>query len=164
MKAIVYTSNTGFTEKYARLLGEKTGLPVIELAQAQKQLPKGTPILYLGWLIAGSVKGYKSAARRWQICAVGGVGLCDTGALLEEVRRSIRLPRQIPLFTLQGGMAHDRLHGIYRSMIDTLTKVLSLQKSPDEGTRRMLELLRSDGDYVREENLRALLTWYESNQ
>ena len=26
--AIVYTSNTGYTAQYAKLLGEKTGLPV----------------------------------------------------------------------------------------------------------------------------------------
>ena len=28
MDAIVYTSNTGYTEKYAGILGEKTHLPV----------------------------------------------------------------------------------------------------------------------------------------
>jgi len=28
IKAIVYESNTGFTQKYAELLAEKTGLPV----------------------------------------------------------------------------------------------------------------------------------------
>ena len=31
IRAIVYTSNTGHTEKYARMLGEKTGLPVYSL-------------------------------------------------------------------------------------------------------------------------------------
>ena len=30
--AIVYTSNTGYTEQYARLLGKRTGLPVYSLA------------------------------------------------------------------------------------------------------------------------------------
>lgn len=34
--AIVYTSNTGFTEQYARLLGEKTGLPVYPLSEAER--------------------------------------------------------------------------------------------------------------------------------
>lgn len=35
--AIVYTSNTGFTEQYARLLGEKTGLPVYPLSEAERK-------------------------------------------------------------------------------------------------------------------------------
>ena len=32
--AIVYTSNTGFTARYAKALGERTGLPVLELNTA----------------------------------------------------------------------------------------------------------------------------------
>ena len=52
---IVYTSNTGYTEKYAKLLGEQLGLPAFSAEQADS-LPEGTEILYLGWLMAGVVK------------------------------------------------------------------------------------------------------------
>ena len=34
--AIVYTSNTGYTQQYAKLLGEKTGLPVYSLDEAMR--------------------------------------------------------------------------------------------------------------------------------
>ena len=61
MKAIVYTSNTGFTARYAQMLGEKLALPVLELKDACKQLPKGTEIIYMGWLFASAVKGTPSA-------------------------------------------------------------------------------------------------------
>ena len=44
MKAIVYTSNTGHTAEYAKILGEKTGLPVYALSEAAKQLSNGTEI------------------------------------------------------------------------------------------------------------------------
>ncbi len=37
MDAIVYTTNTGSTERYARLLAEETGLPVYSLEEAKKQ-------------------------------------------------------------------------------------------------------------------------------
>lgn len=36
IQAIVYTSNTGSTEQYARLLGQEAGLPVCSLAEAKK--------------------------------------------------------------------------------------------------------------------------------
>ena len=36
MKAIIYTSNTGSTERYARLLAEQTGLPACSLTEAVK--------------------------------------------------------------------------------------------------------------------------------
>lgn len=38
INAIVYTSNTGYTAQYARLLGEKTGMPVYSLDEAEKCL------------------------------------------------------------------------------------------------------------------------------
>ena len=38
IQAIVYTSNTGYTAEYARMLGEKTGLPVLTLNEAKKSL------------------------------------------------------------------------------------------------------------------------------
>ena len=38
MDAIVYTSNTGFTEKYAKLLGGKLFLPVYSLEEAKGKL------------------------------------------------------------------------------------------------------------------------------
>ena len=75
MNAIVYTSNTGFTAQYAKLLGEKLCLPVYPLNTAEEELAAGTEILYLGWLMAGKVKGYKQAAKRYRIAVVCGVGM-----------------------------------------------------------------------------------------
>ena len=37
MDAILYTTNTGSTEHYARLLAEQTKLPVYSLAEAKKR-------------------------------------------------------------------------------------------------------------------------------
>lgn len=45
MEAIVYTSNTGHTAAYARLLGEKTGLAVLTLDEAIRTLEKGKTVI-----------------------------------------------------------------------------------------------------------------------
>ena len=66
-------------------MGEKIGLPVYSLIEARSQLPEGCRILYLGWIHASRIKGYAAAAKRFSICAVCGVGLCDTGTLISEV-------------------------------------------------------------------------------
>ena len=68
INAIVYTSATGFTARYAALLAERTRLPAYELAQAGTALSKRAPVLYLGWLCAGGIKGLKKAAARCFIC------------------------------------------------------------------------------------------------
>ena len=59
MKAIVYTSNTGSTARYAKLLGHETGLPVYTSETANRNLPAGAEIIYLGWIMASEIKGYK---------------------------------------------------------------------------------------------------------
>ena len=159
--AIVYTSNTGHTRRYAQMLGNRVGLPVYALAEAEKLLTSGTPILYLGWLHASHVKGFDRASKRFSIRAVCGVGLCDTGTLTQEVRQATRIPDTIPLFTLQGGIDRSSLRGMDKLMISMLTKGLSSQKQRSEQDQRMLELLQTDASYVREENLSAVLEWFE---
>ena len=164
MQAIVYTSNTGHTAAYAEILGQQTGLPVWELSKALKELPKGTPIVYMGWLFASHIKGYPQAAKRFSVQAVCGVGLCDTGALLSEVRKAISLPEKTPLFTLQGGMDHSKLQGINKFMISMLLKMLEKNKQPTEDDKRMLELVKYGGHFVSAENTAAFMQWYEGNR
>ena len=53
IRAIVYTSNTGSTAAYAKLLGEQINLPVFPLPQAKDRVPSGSEIIYLGWIMAG---------------------------------------------------------------------------------------------------------------
>lgn len=80
-EAIVYTSQTGHTRQYARLLGEALGLPVQPLEE--NGLPRGSAVIYLGWLRANRVKGYRRAAGRYCICAVCGVGSALMAGLVD---------------------------------------------------------------------------------
>ena len=141
MKAVVYTSNAGHTAEYARILGKNTGLQVYSLKEAIRNLEKKTPIIYLGWLLANSIKGYKKAAGRFNVSAVCAVGLCDTTAAIDEIRKVSLLPESIPLFSMQGGMDKSKLHGIYSLMIKMMIKGLSSQKERSEQDKRMLELI-----------------------
>lgn len=163
--AIVYTSNTGYTAEYARLLGEKTGLPVLSLDEAKPVLAKGSAVICLGWLMAGQIKGYKKAAKRYRVAAVCGVGLGATGGQDASARKQNRVPAEVPVFTLQGGFDFARLTGIYRAMMKTFIKVVGGQleakadRTPDE--ELTLKLLRHGGSCVGEAHLAAVLAWME---
>ena len=163
MDAIVFTSNTGFTAQYARLLGEKLGLPVCSLDEAKGTLEEGTEILYLGWLMAGLVKGYKKAAKRYRIAAVCGVGMGAGGSQTEDVRRNNAIPENTPVFTLQGGFDYGKLHGINKFMMSTMRRTVGkrLAEQPDKTpeAQDMQELLMHGGSRVSEENLRPVLEW-----
>ena len=160
MKAIVYTSNTGHTAEYAKILGEKIGLPVYELNEATKTLGKGTAVIYLGWLFANSVKGYKIAVKFFDISAVCAVGLCDTGTAIDNVRKVNSIPESLPVFTMQGGMDKKQLYGINKFMIGMLMKMMLSKKERTEDDARMIYLLENDKDYVCEENTVAFMEWY----
>ena len=162
--AIVYTSNTGHTRQYALLLGEQISLPAYSLDEANAQLPGGSPVIYLGWLHASHVKGYSKASKRFALCAVCGVGLCDTGTLTSEVRKATSIPESIPLFTLQGGIDRSRLKGMDKLMISMLTKGLAAKKQRSAQDERMLELLSGDESFVSPENLSEVLQWYREEK
>ena len=115
MNAIIYTTNTGSTEHYAKLLAQKTGLPAYCLAKAKKEVFVGAEVIYLGWIMAGSIKGYANVAKRYQVRAVCGVGMGQTGTQTDSVRKNSAIPANIPLFTLQGNFNVKKLHGIPRS-------------------------------------------------
>lgn len=159
IKAIVYTSNTGFTERYAKMLGEKTGLSVYSLKEAKRSLPENSSIIYLGWLMAGSIKGYKKASAAYDIKVLCGVGLGPTGSQLDDVRKSCGLAPDFPCFTLQGGMNREKLRGINKLMIKMLVRSLEgkTDKTPEE--QGMLDLINKGGDYVSEDNLKEVIEY-----
>lgn len=168
LSGIVYTSNTGYTAQYAQMLGEKTGLPVYDLAEASKKLAKGNDVLYLGWLMAGNIQGYRKAARDYRLRAVCAVGMSATGSQLEYLRKNNAIPEEVPLYHLQGGFELNRLHGVYKLMMtimkNTAGKGLAdkADRTPDEDA--LLDLLQNGGSRVNGENLDGILGWYEENK
>ncbi len=164
MDAIVYTSNTGSAEQYAKLLGRETGLPAYPLGEAQRMVGTGAEIIYLGWIMASSVKGYAAAAKRYNVRAVCGVGMWQTGTQRDAVRKKTGVPANIPVFTLQGNFDVKKLHGVYRPMMEIMAKTVGkglatkADRTPDEDD--ILELMLRGGERVKAENLKAVLDWY----
>ena len=164
MQSIVYTSKNGHAAEYAQILGKQTGLPVYSLKTAQSQLENGTTVIYLGWLMASRVSGLNKAKKKFKVSAVCGVGLCDTGTLMQEVRKANALPEDFPLFTMQGGMDKDKLKGINKLMINMIEKGLASQKERTEADERMLYLLTHNANYVSENNTADFMQWYNQNK
>ena len=156
--AIVYTSQTGFTARYAALLAERTGLPCRPLKEAAA-LPRGTAVIYLGWLCAGGIKGLKGARRRFRTAAVCAVGMA---AEVEEakLRRDNRL-EGVPLFYLRGGYAPEKLTGFYRAMMAPMARLVSRAPAETEADRAMRDAFRDGGDGVSPERLAPVLAWLD---
>lgn len=166
IQAIVYTSNTGYTAEYARMLGEKTGLPVLTLDEAKKSLPARAPILYLGWLMAGSIKGCGAAIRRFSPRAVCGVGLTLTPS--KKLREQNHIPQTVTVFSLQGGFDMERLHGLDKLLMKilraSLQSSIAKKETPDDAQKAMLRVLNEGGSFVSEAHLSGMLDWIQKEQ
>ena len=111
ISAIVYTSNSGYTAEYARMLGELTGLPVNDLRQVHNPQPQ-REVIFLGWIMADNVMGYAKASRFYKVRAVCQVGMGPaTQAASDKLRQKLKLGPEVQVFTLQGGFDIRRLHG-----------------------------------------------------
>ena len=154
VSAIVYTSATGFTAQHATLLHHQTGLPVFRLEDTD-QLPRNTPVLYLGWLRAGKITGLKKARAQLAVAGVCAVGMAPA-VELEKLRRDNRL-EAVPLFYLRGGYAPARVRGINKLMMAAMEKVLAGKSDPQ--SRAALDAVRHGADWVSQEQLDPVLDW-----
>ncbi|MDD4370210.1 MAG: hypothetical protein PHD56_03910 [Anaerostipes sp.] len=165
MKAIIYMSNTGTTKEYADLLGKKTGLPVYNMEHSSG-VEKGCDIIYLGWVMASSIKGYNDAVKKWNIRAVCGICMGETGSQIKELRDKNSIPETMPLFTMQGGFDIHKLHGKYKLMMKVMSKTIGkmLDKKPDKTPEeeKTYEMMVHGGSYVSAENMKQILEWYEA--
>ena len=166
IKAIVYTSQTGYTAAYAALLADKTGVKAVSLEEAVSAVPEQSDILYLGWLMAGKVQGYDKARKIYRVSALCGVGMGRTGTQLDDIRRQNGVPEAMPVFSLQGGFDRTRLRGLYRFMMTVMAKTAGrslankVGRTPEEDD--MLDLMTNGGSRVSEDNLTAVLAWFEA--
>lgn len=153
--AVVYTSHTGFTARYARALAAKTGLPCRSLEEPG---PRGQRVVYLSWLRAGSLCGLKKAQGRYDVAALGVVGMSPTpnGKAMEDMT--------LPAFYLPGGYAPEKLKGVYKLMMAAMGKALSRTPPKDPEETAMLRAFREGCDWVDEKHLEPLLAWLNEEE
>lgn len=167
-KAIVYTSNTGYTAQYAALLAKKTGLRAYALNEALEKVPEGTAVIYMGWIMAGKIQGFLTAAKHYRVAAVCGVGMNPTGSQLPTVRQVNGLGADMLVFTLQGGLNMDKLHGFKRLVLKSMGGTIGRQlmakpdRTPEEDA--ILDMFQNGGDRVSMQNLKEVVSWYEAQQ
>lgn len=166
VKAIVYTSNTGYTAEYAKMLGRETALEVLTLEEAVKKLPEKSEIIYLGWVMGSLIRGFDRARKKFSVRAVCGVLMGASGSQITEMRKMNRLPETLPLFSLQGGFDMKRLKGIYKFMMKFMVRKLikDIESKPARAPEdeQLLDLLQNGGSCVDPKNLSPVLEWYKS--
>ena len=159
VSAIIYTSNTGFTRRYAQMLGEALHLPLYRLEEAGRKVSKGAPVLYLGWLCAGGLKGFKKARRRWCVRAVCAVGMTPKDQF-DSAKLAIKLGLdETLLFYLRGGYAPAQLTGFYKLVMAPLSRAVARAPAATDAERAMRDAFAHAGDWVSMGSLQPVVDW-----
>ena len=97
--AIIYNSGTGSCERYARELSRQLHIPCEPLHK--HHVRTDGKVIYVGWVMAGSVVGYAKAAQTLDIAAVVAVGMSPvTPALVAKSREANKIPAGVEFFLL----------------------------------------------------------------
>ena len=153
VKYIVYTSNTGYTKRYAELLAARLSVPALEIKEAKRSVPRKAKVIYMGWIRAGGLVGYGKVKRRYNIRAIVGVCLGESGSQVDGLIKRCHPKDGVPVFTVQGGMDREKLTGINKSMIDMLIKMLRAKDDKTDDELKMLEMIEGGGDFFNPDNL-----------
>lgn len=118
--AIIYNSCTGSCKRYAELISKELSIPAVDLKKASGVSGK---VLYIGWLMAGSIMGYKKAKEKYSVAAVAQVGMAPVTESSEaQGRQNNDISPDVPLFCLQGGFDINKLPLHFRLMMKLMNK------------------------------------------
>lgn len=161
----------GHTKRYAQMLSEIINVPALDTRAAITKLPKGSNIIFMGWIRIKDYMGYSTFIKRHNIKALCIVGAIETGdKLIELTRNKNKIDNNIPIFYLRGGFARDKVRGADRQMTEALVEKLAKKKKKYEAKglsvsveeAQLLNTLVYGGDYVEETRLRDIINWYEN--
>ena len=164
---IVYNSKTGHTRQYAEMLAKAAQCPLFSLQEAQASLPAGTPILYMGWLMAGHISGVDQAVRHWNVRGAVGVGMSPDGKDNLTTMAKANFVPNAPLFYLPGGWAPKKVGWFQRRAVNAVTrttrKMLLAKTKRTKQEQDFLDMLLHGGSFVEYQNLKPIQDWMEAN-
>ncbi len=155
---IVYESKTGFTKRYADMLGGKAKLKVFSVKELSK-INKDEEIIFLGWMYGGKVKGLNKV-RKYNVKAVCGSGTGRTAEPDVETVTARNKLEGIPFFYLRGGcLPLKEIKGMDRIMLSMFLKMLKSRKDKDERIQESIVIIENGFNGVKEENLSPVIEW-----
>ena len=156
---IIYTSQTGFTKKYAEWLSERMKADIYELKDVQKKddafFDEYQAIVYGGWAMAGKtvkVNWFLEKADSWKekrlaVFCVGGSP--NENPEVEKMLQSMLTDEQkkyIRAFYCQGGFNYEKMNMASRLAMKMFVSALKKKKDPTEDEKIMVKMISESYD------------------
>lgn len=160
---VVYCSQTGFTERYARWLADELGTEAVPLDRcAPGLLAAADQVVFLSWFHAGSIKHAKWLRAQMAACPGKGFTCVGVGAFPspeelgrqaeEEVEATFEraFPRErfpgLARFYCRGGFDFDRLCLADKVMMRAFFRMNAKKAAEDEQVAQAMAQLREGFD------------------
>lgn len=134
MKAIIiYKSQTGFTEKYARWIAEETGLPLISIDEMKNFAPEDYDAVIFGsYIHASKINGLKkikdlTAGKTKLLLFATGASPADSKEDVDGMWKENLTDAElaaIPHFYMPAGLNYERMKGPEKLLMKTMAKVV----------------------------------------
>ncbi len=165
MKTIViYTSQTGFTKKYAEWISEaEKEADCVELSAAGRMSLDGyDAVIFGGWACGGSIKGLdrlKKYIAGWHgkklIVFCVGASPANDEVILPALRKNFTEYEleQVELFYCPGGICWEKMPPVSRVMMKIFLKMLKSKKNKSADEVEMIKMISfsydiSDRSYI----------------
>ncbi len=116
---IIYKSSTGFTKKYAQMISDETGCPLVDFKNATaKTMSAYERVVFGSRAHAGRIDGYSKIKEMFHKSAARSLVLFVTGAMPAEAEDTIKAfwaqnlgsqQSKIPHFYLPAGLCYERM-------------------------------------------------------
>ena len=170
MKTIViYTSQTGFTKRYAEWIAEATGADCFELSAAKKKdLASYEAIIFGGWACAGSISKiswFKGNMDKWADKKL--IAFCVGGSPIDNPEIDIALKRnfneseqkKVKTFYCPGGFNYEKMSTPSKLMMKMFVKTLKAKKDKTEAEEIMVKMISSSYDISNKKYIEPILQY-----
>ena len=164
---VIYTSQTGFTKRYAEWIGEATEAEVVNITQAKKLNLRDCDTIILGSHVCADnivkAKKFAKILRKYagKKCAlfVTGVSPAASDRLKESFAKAFSQYPHLHFYYFPAGFNYEKLNGISRFLINLFRKALAAQKDKTEADLAMEKMISSSYD-ISDKTLIVPLTEY----
>ena len=167
---IIYTSQTGFTKKYAGWIAKRQKADVITAEELKKKTDKELDaydtVIYGGWAAMGKIVKadlFYARAREWKdkTLAVFCVGAADADEPNNQASLKKAVPEDlkdsVPLFYFPGGLNYSKMN-LYSKM---MMKAYAAMLKKDASKKEIGELCSHSFDHSDEKYIEPLIRWID---
>lgn len=153
---VIYTSQTGFTRRYARWIAEAAGADCLDLPAAKKaDTAMYDAIIFGGWACAGGISGlgwFKGNLKKWAgkklIAFCVGASPVDSPEIGPALERNFKGQEydKVNVFYCPGGLNYEKMPAPSRFMMKLFVRSLQAKKGKTEAEQEMIKMISASYD------------------